>query len=222
MEAELQHRNVWDFQACDPSYGSPYPGRIPGQIVANLLHHYTKPGALIIDPMAGSGTTVDVCRRLDRRVEAFDIRPVRSEIRRADVLSGVPLPSGCADFVFLDPPYWDMKRGCYSAEPTDFSQLSYEAFLGALEALRDETYRLLKVDGCCALLISSRRKRGTYYDLAFEGFDIFRRVLSPIERICVPYHYSYSETTGEWASWRTPGKLLRAFRDLMVFVKAAN
>ena len=97
--------------------------------------------------------------------------------------------------------------------------LGYDAFMESLERLRDESHRLLKGGAHCALIISSRKKNGKYYDLAFEAFSKFARCLTPVERICVPYRNSYSEITGEWASWRMAGKLLRAFRDLMVFAK---
>lgn len=222
MQIEFEHRNLWDFERCDPSYGKPYPGRIPGQILLNVLYHYGKPGTLVVDPMAGSGTTVDACRKLGLEVAAFDIRPVRPEIRRADILQGIPLPGDCAELVFLDPPYWDMKRGCYSSEKTDLSQLSYDRFRDALRIMRDESYRLLRGGGVCAVLISSRRKKGQYFDLAFDAFSVFREKFTSIERICVPYHHAYSESTGEWSSWQAPGKMLRAFRDLMIFAKSGN
>lgn len=45
---------------------------------------YTEPGDLVCDPMAGSGTTIDVCREERRRVIAFDIVPTRKDIIQAD------------------------------------------------------------------------------------------------------------------------------------------
>ncbi len=37
----------------------------------NLIHKYTKPGDIVLDPMAGSGTTVDVCREEGRKARAI-------------------------------------------------------------------------------------------------------------------------------------------------------
>jgi len=54
----LQLTNVWNFPQCDDRYGLDYPGRIPGQIVENLLYYYTEPFDLVVDPMAGGGTTL--------------------------------------------------------------------------------------------------------------------------------------------------------------------
>jgi len=34
--------DVWNFQGCDEGYGDPsYPGRIPGQLIKNLLYYFT-------------------------------------------------------------------------------------------------------------------------------------------------------------------------------------
>lgn len=41
---EPQIGDSWRFTGCDDRYGLPgFPGRIPGQIVENLLHFYTEP-----------------------------------------------------------------------------------------------------------------------------------------------------------------------------------
>jgi transcriptional regulator with XRE-family HTH domain len=44
--------NVWNFAKNDPRLGYDYAGRIPGQIVMNLLYYYTEQEELVIDPMA--------------------------------------------------------------------------------------------------------------------------------------------------------------------------
>jgi hypothetical protein len=69
---EPEITTLWDFPRCDPRYGRPYPGRMPGQVVENLLHLCKiKKGELVVDPMAGGGTTLDVCRSKGVRCAAF-------------------------------------------------------------------------------------------------------------------------------------------------------
>ena len=53
----VQHFDVWQFT--NGGDGS-YFGRMPPQIVANLLWHYTEPGDIVVDPFAGSSTTIEV------------------------------------------------------------------------------------------------------------------------------------------------------------------
>ena len=57
----FQTFNLWNFQNNDPRYGVDYPGRIPGQIIENVLYYYTQPFEMVIDPFGG-GTTLDVCK----------------------------------------------------------------------------------------------------------------------------------------------------------------
>jgi len=59
----LQYTNLWEFNSCDPEYGEKgYPGRMPGQIIENLLWYYTQPFDVVLDPMAGGGTTMDASK----------------------------------------------------------------------------------------------------------------------------------------------------------------
>jgi len=61
--ASRQHFNIWQFH--DGRDGS-YFGRMPPQVVENLLWFYTDPGDIIVDLFAGSGTTIDVAKRMGR------------------------------------------------------------------------------------------------------------------------------------------------------------
>lgn len=66
----LKYFDVWSFNNCDPAYGiGNFPGRIPGQIIENLLHHFTEPFNIVLDLMAGSGTTIDVCKAMLQRYQ---------------------------------------------------------------------------------------------------------------------------------------------------------
>jgi hypothetical protein len=48
----------YSFTPCDPRFGVDYPGRIPGQIPANVIRYFTEPGDLVVDLMAGGGITI--------------------------------------------------------------------------------------------------------------------------------------------------------------------
>jgi len=50
----------------------------------NLIWRYTEPGDLVVDPMCGSGTTIDVCKEEKREVVGLDISPVRPDIIQSD------------------------------------------------------------------------------------------------------------------------------------------
>lgn len=82
--------NVWNFANCDPRLGDEHPGRVPGQIVLNLLYYYTEQGELVVDPMAGGGSTIDACLVMGRKCRAYDINPIRKDIVKWNLYDGFP------------------------------------------------------------------------------------------------------------------------------------
>lgn len=70
-----QHFDIWQFATADKNDGQQsYFGAVPPQVMENLLWFYTDPGQIVVDLFAGSGTTVDVAKKMGRRVWASDIR----------------------------------------------------------------------------------------------------------------------------------------------------
>jgi len=84
LDCKPRPYDVWNFLAPHELFGYEYPGRVPGQLVLQLLYFFTRQGDLVVDPMAGSGTTVDACLLMNRRCLAYDINPECAE-RRADI-----------------------------------------------------------------------------------------------------------------------------------------
>ncbi len=39
----LKLTTLWNFSSCEQAFGFPFPGRIPGQIVRNILYYFTDP-----------------------------------------------------------------------------------------------------------------------------------------------------------------------------------
>lgn len=209
--------NVWDFKKCDERFGFKYPGRTPGQIIWNLMYYFTKERDVFVDPMAGSGTSIDVGKLLNRKVIAFDLNPSRDDITQNDVTQGVPLDNNSVDFVFLDPPYWDMKKGEYTNQVNDLSMLNLTDFYQKIDEIAQESFRILKPVGHIALIISNRKIRGGYIDLAFGCFAILEQYFEPVERIIVPYHNITSDRSRDWRPICEKRKfMLRGFRDLIV------
>ena len=73
----------------------------PALIIYNLIWRYTELDDLVVDPMCGSGTTIDVCREESRRVIGYDVSPVRPDIIQNDARK-IPLDSNSVDMIFID------------------------------------------------------------------------------------------------------------------------
>jgi len=160
----LRYTDVWNFSECDKRFGIDYDGRIPGQIVQNVLYYYTEPSAFVIDPMAGGGTTLDVCTKCDevkRDCLAFDIKPPRPDIIEADATKPWPINKK-ADLVFIDPPYWSQQEEAYGIVGQ-----SLEEFLTLMQLILEQVRKNLKDEGTLALLIAPMAIKTDYMDLPF-------------------------------------------------------
>ena len=54
----------------------------------NLLYLYTNPADIVVDPFAGSGSTIDLCKKRQRRYWVADRKPIverEHEIRKHDL-----------------------------------------------------------------------------------------------------------------------------------------
>ena len=106
-----------------------------------------------MDPMAGSGTMVDACAYLNRRVYAYDAQPVPG---RADILahdfaaSGWPERTAQARLIFWDPPYYKKLEDAYGEK--SISRLERKEYLSVFE--RAARTIPAKFKGRLALLVS--------------------------------------------------------------------
>jgi hypothetical protein len=174
---DLKERSIWSFDIPDPRFGKPgAKGRLPGQIVANALFYYTEPGWLVVDPMAGSGTTGDVVDGVpyfgDRSCHMYDVEPLDPRVVRANVLqTGIPESSGSVDYVFLDPPHEFYPRG----NDPDLSPASVKAeTMSKLKTILRETVRTLKPGGRFSIIVEATSGAGWIIDFPFEATALAR------------------------------------------------
>ena len=212
--------DVWPFKH-DRAFGIPHPGSIPPGIVAHLLHYYTQPGDLVVDPMAGGGTTLDVCESMGRRCLAFDIAPVRPEIQEWDVKRGFTFESKNCDLIFCDPPYHTMLARHYKAE--GIADVPLTSWIAFLQQLAINAFETLRSGGHFALLLANQTEKDLpagvgYLDHAFlgygaavaAGFAPERRVSCPMDGAYLPQHVQKA---------RAEGRMLGQVRDLLIMRK---
>jgi len=183
----LQLYNIWKFSKPDDRYGMDYPGRIPGQILENVLYYYTELFDTVIDPFGGGGTTVDVCKERMRRYQVYDINPVREEIDEHDITEGFPDECNGSDLIFLDPPYAQQKQGDYSGHETNLANLPVQQFYAAMENIFSDAADILKQDGYLVFIVGPSQNEGVLEDHAFELVKRAEQYMSYTYRVSVPY-----------------------------------
>lgn len=122
LDFTIKSDDVWNFTAEKKDFGNvDYPGRCVPDLIANLLYMFTWEHALVMDPMVGGATTIDVCLAMNRHCIAFDNKVIytgnfaslkdRVEIEQKDVSNGVSPPEkrlkNKVQMIFFDPPYVD-------------------------------------------------------------------------------------------------------------------
>ena len=160
----IKFYNSWQFSENDPRFGMPHPGRIPGQIPANIIYYYTEPGDLVVDPMAGGGSTLDAAEYLERRCIGYDVAPRRPDIIAHDISLGFPDEAKDAQLIFMDPPYWNMIDEGYSDGSA--SRKSLDGFVEWYDALMAAAGSTVRRGGFVAVI-----NMGQYFRLPAEFTD---------------------------------------------------
>ncbi len=189
-DLKLQTTTLWDYPSQHynkrlEELHKDFEGATPAYILWNVILRYTKPKDLVIDPMCGSGTTLDVARELGRRGLGYDLAPSRKDIFRADARK-LPLENEKADFVFIDPPYSTHIK--YSGLPECIGELSAmkDEYYNAMKEVLRETDRILRHDRFMALYVSDSFEMGRpFAPIGFRLFSLMQEFFLPIDIIAV-------------------------------------
>ncbi len=222
----LQTTTLWDYPS--QHYGGEiqgdqkYVGATPSYVIWNLLQRYTRKNDVVLDPMCGSGTTLDVCADLERRGLGFDIAPYREDIRKADARA-LPVDDESVDFCFVDPPYSDHVD--YSDEPACIGKLSAlePAYYDAMEAVIRESFRVLRNKRYMALYVcDSFKKKKPFMPIGFRLFAIMERYFTPVDIVAV-VRRNRTLKRRHWHTEAVAGNyFLRGFNYLFIMKKVVE
>ncbi|OHD69529.1 MAG: DNA methylase [Spirochaetes bacterium RBG_16_49_21] len=224
---KLETTTLWDYPSQHYSKKLEYlhkgfEGATPAYIIWNLLQRHTRPKDLVVDPMCGSGTTLDVARELGRRALGYDLAPVRKDIFRADART-LPLEDGKADFVFVDPPYSTHIR--YSGLPECIGELSArgEEYFTAMREVIAEIHRILRNNRYMGLYVSDSFEKGKpFTPIGFRLFSIMEEFFIPVDIIAVKRH-NVNLGKRHWHSAAIKHNyFLRGFHYLFIMYKAKD
>lgn len=221
---ELQTTTLWEYPS--QNYGRKqtqgdknYIGATPSYVIWNILQRFTKPGDVVVDPMCGSGTTLDVCKDIERHGFGFDLAPYRADIQYGDARH-LPLKKETVDYLFVDPPY---------STHVDYSD--HKKCIGKLDSRKPEyfqemgkviteAHRVLKKGAGFAIYVSDSFKKGKPFSpIGFELFQMAGRLFEPYDIISVVRH-NKSLKKDRWHSEAVKGNyFLRGFNYLFLFKK---
>lgn len=184
--------SLWIFNKRDNSgaHNASYWGNFIPQIPNQLLKRYTKKGDWVLDPFAGSGTTLIECKRLGRNalgidlsVEAIDLckTNVEREKNPFNVITEILNDDSAKidlknhlnrfqnknfQFIIMHPPYWDIIK--FTKEKNDLSNAqTVNEFLKMFNNVLNNTSPFLEKRRYLAVVIGDKYSNGEWIPLGF-------------------------------------------------------
>ena len=236
-EFELEMNTVWSFpdRGKWATHDAKYRGNWSPYIPRNLLLRYSNEGNLILDQFAGGGTTLVEAKLLNRNVIGVDINNNALErckekcdfeyensgkvyFYEADARNLNFIPDESIDFICTHPPYANIIKYSEDIE-NDLSHLKVKDFLIEMEKVASESYRVLKKDKFCGILMGDTRQKGHIIPMSFEVMKIFEKVGFKTKEIIIKEQHN-CKATGFWKTNSVKYNfLLIAHEYLFVFKK---
>jgi ParB family chromosome partitioning protein len=151
----------------DDGEGQESHGYIPGDVYPNALWYYTKPGDIVVEPMAGSGQIWRVWEERrhwmrpkpwDLDIRTFDLTPrgpYKDRIAKWDLTEGFPVAR--ADYVFMDVPYFGMVDGQYSSHDADLANQKLADWLSSIQKIARSCASGQSSGGLCSVMTPNWR-----------------------------------------------------------------
>lgn len=196
---ELEATNVWSYphRGNWATHKGNYRGNWPPQLVRNILLRYSKKGDIVLDQMVGSGTTLIECKLLGRNGIGVDINrncimltldrlnfryktldydsdEVTIKTYVGDARNLNLIDDNSIDLIATHPPYANIIPYSKKKVEGDLSNVySIEEFVREMEEVAKESYRVLKPDKYCAILVGDTRRKKHHVPIAFRVMQAF-------------------------------------------------
>lgn len=235
---ELEMTTHWSFpQRGDwATHDAKWRGNWSPYIPRNIILRYSKEKDLILDQFAGGGTTLVEAKLLNRDIIGIDVNDVALNrckekidfqhegadgkvfLRKGDARNLDFIPDDSIDLICTHPPYANIIEYSENIEE-DLSHLKINEFLEEMKKVASESYRVLKKDKFCAVLMGDTRKNGHMIPLSFYVMQVFENAGFKLKEMIIKEQHN-CKATGFWKTNSIKYNfLLIAHEHLFIFRK---
>lgn len=235
---ELEMTTHWSFpQRGDwATHDAKWRGNWSPYIPRNIILRYSKEKDLILDQFAGGGTTLVEAKLLNRDIIGIDVNDVALNrckekidfhhegadgkvfLRKGDARNLDFIPDNSIDLICTHPPYANIIEYSENIEE-DLSHLKINEFLEEMKKVASESYRVLKKDKFCAVLMGDTRKNGHMIPLSFYVMEVFENAGFKLKEMIIKEQHN-CKATGFWKTNSIKYNfLLIAHEHLFIFRK---
>lgn len=169
---------------------------------------------LVLDQFAGGGTTLVEAKLLNRNIIGVDVNETalarcREKINfehsgangkvylyKGDARTLDFIKDNSIDLICTHPPYADIIKYSEDIE-ADLSHLKVKDFLIAMRDVAAESYRVLKKDKFCAVLMGDTRQKGHMIPMSFEVMKLFQSAGFKLKELVIKEQHN-CKATGYW------------------------
>ena len=237
---ELEMTSVWNFPKRGDwaTHDAKWRGNWSPYIPRNILLRYSKEDDLILDQFAGGGTTLVEAKLLNRNIIGLDVNEKalmrcrekinfehegangKVDIRKGDARNLQGIQDESIDLICTHPPYANIIHYSEGQDiPEDLSNYKVEDFLAQMADVARESYRVLKKNKFCAILMGDTRQKGHVIPLSFKTMEVFERAGFKLKEIILKEQHN-CRATGYWKTNSVKYNfLLLAHEFLFIFKK---
>ncbi|MBI2855938.1 MAG: DNA methylase [Chloroflexi bacterium] len=224
-----------------------YRGNWAPQIARNIILRYSQPGDTVLDQMVGGGTSMVECKLTGRNGIGVDINrdalmltldslsfsgtvleplpQAETSVYQGDARNLNLVADESIDLIATHPPYADIIRYTTPANGSTEGDLSkvrnIAAFVEQMGIVAQESYRVLKPDHYCAILVGDTRRSKHYTPIAFRVMQAFLDTGFILKEDIIKAQWN-TQTEGLWGRMsRDKNFLLIMHEHLFVFRKPA-
>lgn len=200
---EMEATTIWSFphRGDWASHNSRYRGNWSPYIPRNIILRYSEVGDCVLDQFLGSGTTLIEAKLLNRKGIGIDINHNALKIARGNldfqsnncfepkVLEGTAvdlnfISDESIDLICTHPPYANIIK--YSEDISgDLSLCDIDEFLKQMKKVAEESYRVLKHNKYCVIMVGDTRREKHVIPLGFKTLQTFLDVGFVLKEIVI-------------------------------------